>query len=67
MYGRNVSLFARRRRGDRLSDATDYWPLTLVPCTPRPRRGRSAWGMLGVLLALGAAMAVAYSQGVAAR
>jgi hypothetical protein len=67
MHRRNISLFAGRRNVRRLSDTTEYWPLTLIPCKSRPRRGRPAWGMFAVLLALGAAMAVAYSQGVAAR
>jgi hypothetical protein len=67
MHRRNISLFAGRRDVRRLSDTTDYWPLTLIPCKSRQRRGRPAWGMFGLLVALGAAMAVAYSQGVAAR
>ena len=47
---------AGRRSGLSFSDSAEYWPLTVVPWTPRQRRSISSWVVVGVILALGAGL-----------
>jgi hypothetical protein len=57
---------ANRRMGIGLSNAAEYWPLTIVPSTSRPRRSISAWLIIGGLALLGGALALAVQRGIPA-
>ena len=50
---------ANRRMGIGVSNAPDYWPLTIVPSISKPRRLISAWLVIGTVMLLGAALAFA--------
>jgi hypothetical protein len=49
-----------------LARAADYWPLTIVPSTSRPKRSMAVWIVAGAVAALGAALTLALRQGIPA-
>ena len=55
-----------RRTGIGLSNSAEYWPLTIVPSTSKPRRSISAWLIIGGLVLLGGALALALQRGIPA-
>jgi hypothetical protein len=70
-HRREIRLFARsgsgRRNAISLADSGDYWPLTIVPSTSRPKRPLLAWIAAAAVVALGVALVVAVQRGIPAR
>ena len=72
MGRRHQRIFSRhgmvRRTGDGLSDPgfgySDYWPLTVTPQATRPKRSKSLMVTVGALIALSAALALAFRHGI---
>jgi hypothetical protein len=54
------------RTGISLSDSADYWPLTVVPSTSRPKRSTSTWILLSAIVALGAGLLFAIQRNISA-
>jgi hypothetical protein len=69
-HRRQIRLFSRpgaaRRTGIGFSDSADYWPLTIVPSTSRPKRSLPIWIVLSALVALGGTLIVAHQRGIPA-
>jgi hypothetical protein len=55
-----------RRIRIHLSDSADYWPLTVVPSTSRPKRLTSTWIVLSAIVALGAGLFFAIQRDIPA-
>jgi hypothetical protein len=49
-----------------LAGSTDYWPLTIVPSTSRPKRSMAVWIVAGAVAALGAVLTLALQHGIPA-
>lgn len=72
MARRHRRLFPRHgmdpRIGDNLSDPvfgySDYWPLTVIPQATRPKRPKPWIVTIGALIALSAALTLAFRQGI---
>jgi hypothetical protein len=47
------------------SDAENYWPLTIMPSSSKPKRPGSAWLVVGIVALLGA-LGFAVQRGIAA-
>ena len=57
---------ASKRSGMELAGSTDYWPLTIVPSTSRPKRSMAVWIVAGAVAALGAVLTLALQHGIPA-
>ena len=57
---------ATRRTGTGLSDSAEYWPLTIVPSTSKPRRSVTVWLVAGAIALLGAGLTLALRRGIPA-
>ena len=56
---------ASGRIGIGFATSADYWPLTIVPSTSRPKRSMAVW-MASVVAVLGAALTLALQHGIPA-
>ena len=69
-HRRGIRLFAKSGRRGRnaisLAGSADYWPLTIVPSTSRPKRPVAAWIVVGAVAVLGAGLAFAVQHGIPA-
>jgi hypothetical protein len=65
-----IEVFSRpgtgRRRGIDFAGSTDYWPLTIVPSTSRPKRSMAVWIVASAVAVLGAALTLALQHGIPA-
>ena len=48
----------------RASGYSDYWPLTVTPQATRPKRSKSLMVTIGALIALSAALTLAFRHGI---
>jgi len=53
---------ASRRTRIGLATSVDYWPLTIVPSTSKPKRTMAVWIVAGVVAALGAGLVFAVQR-----
>ena len=69
MNRRLQRLYPRHRAGRRtaisFTNSSDYWPLTIVPSTSKPKRSMAAWLAVGIAALLGA-LGLAVQRGIAA-
>jgi hypothetical protein len=63
---RLLRLGASRRSGIGFATSADYWSLTIVPSTSKPKRSTPIWTVAGVVAVLGAALTVALQHGIPA-
>ena len=69
MGRRHRRIFPRHGMGrNGLSDPSfgysDYWPLTVTPQATRPKRSKPLMVTVGALIALGAALTLAFRHGI---
>jgi hypothetical protein len=57
---------ASRRIRIGLATSADYWPLTIVPSTSKPKRTMAVWIVASVVAALGAALTLAVRRAIPA-
>jgi hypothetical protein len=57
---------ANGRTGTSLSDPAEYWPLTIVPSTSKPRRLSSNWLIIAAVALFAGALTLAVQRGIPA-